>query len=353
MARPLRVEFPGAVHLVTARALPRRKLYRDPDDLRQIVGWLPGLVQAYGIVLHAFCVLPGHYHLLVETPGANLSRAVHRFNARLTGLARSGRGRPGPVLRGRFRSLVIDPDEWLVPLSVHVHLNPVRKRLAPDPWAHPGSSARAFRPEPDPVPGVDPARVLGLAGGPAAYAALLERALADPPPAPWPRVWRGVVLGDGGLRARVLELLEGRDLREVPGFGQAGDDPGRLDEIVERVAEYTGLDPGQIVRGKYQRVLARKVAIYLARRHTALTLRQIGERFGLDYTSVHMVVRRLESLRRADPAVDELVTELEAAIAPGPAPKARSPGKGRKGGPRGRKKKPGPAARKSPQLSLF
>ena len=353
MARPLRVEFPGAVYLVTARALPRRRLYRDPDDLRQIAGWLPELAQAYGIVLHAFCVLPGHYHLLVETPGANLSRAVHRFNARLTALARSGRRRPGPVLRGRFRSLVIDPGEWLVPLSVRVHLNPVRKRLAPDPWAHQGSSARAFLPEPDPVPGVDPGRVLGLAGGPAAYTRLLEQALRDPPPPPWGRVWRGIVLGDGGLRARVLELLEGRDLREVPGFGRSGADPGRLDEIVDRVAEYTGLDPGQIVRGKYQRVLARKVAIYLARRHTGLTLRQIGERFGLDYTSVHMVVRRMEGLRRADPAVDELVTELEAAIAPGPAPEPRGRGKGRKGAQKGGRKGPGARAGKSSQLTLF
>ncbi|NOY43969.1 MAG: hypothetical protein GXP50_00735, partial [Deltaproteobacteria bacterium] len=312
MARPLRVEFPGAVHLVTGKALPRRKLFRSEDEALALAARLTDLVDAYGVRVHAYCLLPDHYHLLVETPRPNLSQAIHRWNGFVAALRRGD----GPVLRGRYRSVLVDPDEWLVPLSVHVHLNPVRKGLAVAAGAYGPSSAGAYL---NGDPGaVNTDRILGLAGGKEAYQALLERETRRPSPPPWDRVWKQVVLGGEALRDRVRELLEGRDLREVPEFGRP-DPVADLDTVIGRVAEYTGLAPEQVVRGKYQRVLARKVALYLARRYTGLTLRDIGRAFGLDYTSVHMSVRRTEERRRRDPALDAMIRELEAGfVAPRP-----------------------------------
>lgn len=342
MARPLRVDFPGALHVVTARAVPRQKLFRSEEEVDDFAGRLPGLVEAFGARFHGYCLLPNHYHLLVETPGANLARVLHRLNAGYTATANARRSRKGSLLQSRYRAVVFDEDPWLVRLSLYLHLNPVRKGLAADPWVYRGSSARAFGPTPEAIPGLDPTRVHRLAGGAAAYAELLEAARAAPPSAPWKEVWRQVALGGEALRQRVLASLEGRDPREIAGFVRERQGPS-LEDVVRRVAESTGLAPEELLRGKFQRVLARKVALYLARRFTELTLREIGDAFGVDYTTVHMAARRVEALRREDPAVEEFVAGLEGElgaprapepVAPPPAEPAPVPGAKRRGASR-------------------
>lgn len=309
MARPLRVELPGGLYLVTARSLPRQRLFRDGEEVGDFLSRLPDLAEAFGVVCHGFCLLPSHYHLLLETPQANLSRALHRLNAGYTSRVNARRRRKGPLLRSRYRSLVVG-DEWLVPLSVHVHLNPVRGRLTADPWSYPGSSARAYGPGCEPVPGLVTGRVLALAGGRPAYVQRVEAALRDPPPPPWPQVWRQTVLGGEELRRRVLEAVGDRDLREVSGFGSRPEGLSPA-QVVDWVAEQTGVPVAQLTSGKFQRVLARKAAIYLARKLTGATLREIGELFGVDYTTVHMAVRRVEELRARDGSLDGLLVSLE------------------------------------------
>lgn len=349
MARPLRAEFPGALYVVTARALPRQKLFRAPEEVDDFAGRLPGLVDAFGARFHGYCLLPNHYHLLVETPEPNLSRVLHRLNAGYTATANARRRRKGPLLQSRYRAVVFDEDPWLLRLSVHLHLNPVRKGLAPDPWQYPGSSARAFAAGGPALPGVETARVLGAAGGRGAYGALVEAGLRKAAPAPWGQVWRQVALGGEALRERVLACLEGKDPREIPGFRRARGGPS-LEQVVALVAEQTGLAPEQLLRGKFQRVLARKAALHLAARFTGLTLREIGEAFGVDYTTVHMAARRLEALRRQDPGVDGFVASLEAQLqAPAPPPpEAPGPVKA----PRARRD-PARKPRATGQLDLF
>lgn len=310
MTRPLRIEFPGALYVVTARALPRQRLFREASEAEDFVARLPALREGFGAVFHGFCMVSDHYHLLVETPRGNLSRVLHRLNAGYTATVNARRNRTGPLLHSRYRSVLIEEEPWLVRLSIHIHLNPVRKRAAKDPWEYLGSSARAFGVKAAGIPGLETSRVLDLAGGRESYRGLLEAALRKPPPAPWKEVWRQTVLGGEALRARALGGLEGKDLREYAGFSHRPEGLD-LDELLALVAEHTGLRTEDIVRGKFQRVLARKAALYLARRFTGLTLREIGDAFGVDYTTVHMAARRVEELRSAEPAVDEFLLGME------------------------------------------
>jgi len=351
MTRPLRIEFPGALYLITARALPRQRLVRDASEIDDFLTRLPALAEGFGVVFHGFCVLPDHYHLLAETPQSNLSRALHRLNAGYTATVNARRKRKGPLLQSRYRAILLDESPWLLRLSVHVHLNPVRKRLAPDPWAYPGSSARAFAPGGAPIPGLCTSRVLDLAGGREAYARLVEKALSRPPPAPWKEVWRQTVLGGEALRQQVLAWIAGKDLREFAQFSSAPPGLG-LEEVLSVVAEQTGLRPEDLLRGKFQRVLARKAAMYLTRRFTGLTLREIGEAFGVDYTTVHMAARRVEELRANDAAVDEFLRGIEEELrARGHGVKPEEPEPVEK--KQRRKKAAGPQERPSAQLKLF
>ncbi len=319
MARPLRVEFPGALYLVTARALARHKLYRDAAEAEDFVGRLPALNEGFGVRCHGYCLLPNHYHLLVETPQANLSRALHRLNAGFTATTNARRRRKGPLLQSRYRALVIEEQPWLLRLSVHLHLNPLRRKLAASPEQYPWSSAAAFLTPGAPSPWLEPSRVLALAGGREAYRGLLAEGAQHPPKAPWSQVWRQTVLGGDNLRQRVLALVAERDPREIPGFSAARSGGRSLDDVVVAVAEYTGVPAENVYRGKFQRVLARKLALYLARRFTGLTLREIGAAFGVDYTTVHMAARRVEDLRGEDEMVNEMLGEIEATLRDGPA----------------------------------
>ena len=353
MTRPLRIEFPGALYVVTARALPRQRLFREASEVEDFVARLPALEEGFGAVFHGFSIVPDHYHLLVETPRGNLSRVLHRLNAGYTATVNARRNRTGPLLHSRYRSVVIEEEPWLVRLSVHIHLNPVRKRLARDPWEYPGSSARAFGPKAVAIPGLETSRVLGLAGGRERYGELLEAALRKPPPSPWKEVWRQTVLGGEALRARALSGLAGKDLREYAGFSLRRPEGLELSDLLALIAENTGLRTEDIVRGKFQRVLARKAALYLARRFTGLTLREIGEAFGVDYTTVHMAARRVEELRSADPAVDDFLRAIEGELRArghGAQPPPEPPKRTTKKRPKKSEKTP---EKPAPQLKLF
>jgi REP element-mobilizing transposase RayT len=325
MARPLRVEFPGALYLVTARALARHKLYRTASEAQDFVDRLPGLREGFGVRCHGYCLLPNHYHLLLETPQANLSRALHRLNAGFTATTNARRGRKGSLLQSRYRALLIEARPWLLSLSVYLHLNPLRRKLSERPEQYPWSSAGAFIDPRRCPPWLETSRVFALAGDVECYRELLAEGVRHPPKAPWPMVWRQTVLGGDDLRQRVLALVAERDPREIPGFSATCSSGPSLDRVVETVAEYTGVPAESVYRGKFQRVLARKLAIYLARRFTGLTLREIGVAFGVDYTTVHMAARRVEDLRGGDETVDELLGEIEAVLrqtAPAPEPPA-------------------------------
>jgi DNA-directed RNA polymerase specialized sigma24 family protein len=316
MARPLRVEFPGALYLVTARALPRNKLYRDDAEALDFVGRLQELYEGFGVLCHGYCLIPSHYHLLLETPRPNLSRALHRLNAGFTATTNARRRRKGPLLQSRYRSLVIEARPWLLRLSLHLHLNPVRRKLCARPEEHPWSSAAAFLASDSQEGWLVTERVHELAGGLGRYRALLDEAAHRPPPAPWRHVWRQSVLGGEELRQQVEACVGESDTREIPGFSKGRRKGPGLDDVVAAVAAYTGMPAESVYRGKFQRVLARKLALYLARRFTDLTLREIGEAFGVDYTTVHMAARRVEDLRHEDRRVDELLTEIEAGFRP-------------------------------------
>lgn len=352
MARPLRLEYPGALYFVSARSVPRHRLFRTPDDWADFAGRLTQLVDAFGVEIHGYCLLPSEYNLLVGTPGGNLSRALHRLNSGYTATVNARRHRSGPLLQSRYRSLLLDEDPWLLRLSVYLHLEPVRLKLATDPLAYGGSSAPAFVPGGRPLPGVATGRVLARAGGPEGYASLLRDSAATPPPSPWKEVWKRSVLGGKALQERVAQAVGGLDAREIAGF-TARREGVELDRIVALVAENTGVGPREILRSKFQRLLARKMAIHLARRFTGMTLREIGAAFGVDYTTVHMVSRRVEELIAGDEGVASLFRALEAELAAESTPPEPAAAPEPEADLEEKKKASGEKKKRDSQLTLF
>ena len=164
MARPLRIQFPGGVYHVTARGNARQTLFVDDVDCARFLEVLAAVVARYRLLCHAYCLMTNHYHLLLETPEANLSRAMRQLNGVFAQRFNRRHERPGHVLEGRFHAQVIGRDAHLREVCRYIVLNPVRAGLVAQPREWPWSSYRAMAGEAPRPPFLTVDWVLALAG---------------------------------------------------------------------------------------------------------------------------------------------------------------------------------------------
>jgi putative transposase len=222
MARPLRIEFPGGLYHVTARGNGRQSIFDDDTDRARFLRVLTSVVSRYDVLCHAYCLMGNHYHLLLETPEGNLSRAMRQLNGVYSQAFNRRHQRPGHVLEGRFHAQVVDKDAYLRTVCRYIVLNPVQAGLV----AHPGqwlwSSYRAAAGE-APVPAfltVDWVLSLGdtsvRAMAERRYREFVERGLAEITSPP-ERAPLGSVLRDPTVLAHVGERVRSSaTLGEIP-----------------------------------------------------------------------------------------------------------------------------------------
>jgi putative transposase len=144
MARPLRLEFAHALYHVTSRGDRREDIYHDDSDRQAWLTVLAQVCKRFNWTVHAYCLMSNHYHLLVETPDANLSAGMRQLNGVYTQLSNRAHGRVGHVFQGRFKAIVVDKDGYLLELARYVVLNPVRAGMVQDPAQWPWSSHGAM-----------------------------------------------------------------------------------------------------------------------------------------------------------------------------------------------------------------
>lgn len=143
MARPLRIEFSGAVYHVTSRGNARQDIVRDDRDRTQFLTLLAHVIDRYGWRCHAYCLMDNHYHLLLETPQPNLSLGMRQLNGRYTQAYNRRHERVGHLLQGRFMAILVEKEAHLLELCRYVVLNPVRAKRVTHPRQWAWSSYRA------------------------------------------------------------------------------------------------------------------------------------------------------------------------------------------------------------------
>ncbi len=122
MARPLRLEFEGAVYHVTARGNAQAPIYEDGADRRRFLDLLWRTVARRGWLCHAYCLMGNHYHLVLETPAANLSRGMRDLNGMYTQAFNRCHDRSGHVFQGRYHAVLVERDAHLLELCRYVVL---------------------------------------------------------------------------------------------------------------------------------------------------------------------------------------------------------------------------------------
>jgi len=143
MARPLRLEFKGAVYHLTSRGNARQKVYFSDTDRALFLETLAQVVSRYGWICHAYCLMANHYHLLIETPKANLSIGMRQLNGIYTQSFNRRHRRVGHLFQGRFKAILVEKESYLLELCRYIVLNPVRVKGGAKMGAWKWSSYRA------------------------------------------------------------------------------------------------------------------------------------------------------------------------------------------------------------------
>jgi REP element-mobilizing transposase RayT len=140
MPRSPRANFSGVIYHVTSRGNERRTIFKGKSDYANFLRLIGDSGSRYNLVVHAYCLMPNHYHLVLETPDANLSRAMQQINGSYGQYFNRRHSRVGHLFQGRFKAVLVEKQNHLLELTRYVVLNPVRSGIVDDPHAWSWSS---------------------------------------------------------------------------------------------------------------------------------------------------------------------------------------------------------------------
>ena len=345
MARPLRIEVPGGRYHVTARGNERRDIFHDDRDRAHFLALLAELPARLGVAVHAYVLMPNHFHLLLETPEANVSRAGHWLNVSYSVWFNHRHQRSGHLFQGRFAAVILEDDAGFQEVGRYVHLNPVRvKRLRLDkeqraagrqglaaaPSAEvvaerlarlrtwPWSSYRAYAGYCGAPDWLTTGVLGGLSGGrnlkerQAALRAYTERAVQEGlMERPWDRLIDGVVLGTQAFADELRAGLQA-NRREQPALGTRARSV-TWEQIIRAVESVKGeaWDQFRDRHGDW----GRDAAIWVGRRAGRMSLRELAERMGgADYTTAGAAATRFQRRLAREPALAATIDQIMAQL---------------------------------------
>lgn len=162
MVRPLRIEYPGALYHITSRGNAKQDIFLDVEDRKMFLRILARVVREHEWRCYSYCLMSNHYHFLIETPKANLSRGMHMLNCTYAQKHNERHERVGHLLQDRFFSVIVDKEEYLLEVCRYIVLNPVRAGMVEDPVQYRWSSYRDITGNRKPPPFLDISYILSL-----------------------------------------------------------------------------------------------------------------------------------------------------------------------------------------------
>ena len=302
MGRPLRIEYPGAHYHVTSRGNERKDVFKSQKDREQFLSYLESAVSRYEAVIHAYCLMSNHYHLLLETPSGNLSKIMQHINGAYTSYFNVKRKRSGHLFQGRYKAIVIEADEYAQELSRYMHLNPVRAKMVAKPEEYRWSSYLDYigarkRPE-----WLDISLILNYFGKGeecfVKYRIFVEALLDSEYDSPFNGVVASTILGSESFVCDLAEKhVDGKQGdRELPAARKLTAKPS-LQAILEAVKDISASSR-----------IEKNASIFLCHKYSGAGLKEIGEMFGTKESAVSQASRRFMRVMECD---KELKKQIE------------------------------------------
>jgi putative transposase len=145
MARPLRIQYPGAMYHIISRGIGRMTIFHNEKDWKKFIQFMERVIEKYNWICHAYCLMGTHYHILLETPDANMVVGMKYLNQLYSQFYNWKYQRVGPVLQGRYKAWLVEKEEKFLDNSRYIVNNPVKAKMVQHPSEWPWSSFRATR----------------------------------------------------------------------------------------------------------------------------------------------------------------------------------------------------------------
>jgi len=294
MARPLRIEFPGALYHITGRGNASQDIYLDDVDRKRFMSLLGREVEQQRWCCYAFCLMSNHYHLLIETPEGNLVAGMRRLNGHYTQWFNWKHKRVGHLFQGRYKSIVVEHDSYFKELCRYIPLNPVRAGMVKDPVKWAWSSYQSIVSRKTSYEWLDVNAVLAHFGSKKSKSQqvykqfVLDGIGMD---SPWKELHGQIWLGGEEFRTKMQDLVNKYSLNDIP-ITQTQPARPEKREVIDAVLNEFKLSEMKLWQRRNQEAF--KAVVFLLRRSVNLNLKDVAKISGVSVSRISQIQSEVE-----------------------------------------------------------
>jgi len=313
VARQLRIEYESAFYHVTSRGNQKGRIFWDDKDMDEFKRILKRTKEMYGYLLHAYVFMDNHYHLLIETPYANLKQVMQNINTSYTVYINRRHNRAGHLFQGRYKAFIVDKESYLLELGRYIHLNPVRAGIVKIPedykWSSYieyilGRTEWAIADTSDTLFSFSKRRAIAAKK----YQEFVYYGIEEKSPL---AKAVGSILGDEAFREEVIKYLKKiPDKTEIPEVKEI-ETKHKLEDVIKAVSEYYGVKTDELLKRKKATGRQRKIAQYLCKILSGKKNIEVGRVFGITLQAVTNVLRDIEEKRGKDRELSKDLTLIK------------------------------------------
>ena len=307
MARALRISYQNAFYHITSRGNEQKAVFKSNRDREKFLEYLESATKRYDAVIHTYCLMDNHYHILLETPSGNLSRIMAHINGAYTNYYNAKRERFGHLFQGRYKAILVEADEYAKELSRYIHLNPVRVKIVEQPEEYEWSSYSYYIGKRKAPEWLKMDFILGYFGKKTSdsqknYRKFVSMLINQEYESPLKDVVSSTLLGTQEFIGIIKDkyLSEQKEDKNIPALKvlkkkiTMEDISNEVDEIIKDDAK-----------------LGRNIKIYLTQRYTGERLDDIGECFGIGGSGVCQIGRRISGQLENDKTLSKTIKKIE------------------------------------------
>ena len=295
MARPYRLQAENCLYHITSRGNNRKKIYINKYDYEKFIEYLLKSKERFKFFVYAYCLMPNHYHLLLETIQPNLSKIMQYLNTSYAAHYNKKRNKSGHLFQGRYKSIVVDKDNYFLELTRYIHLNPMRAKIVLEPEGYKWTSFRGYmhkngdgvidRKEIERYYKIIPYRYKNF---------VLEG--INKKVNIFNKVYAGFILGKSEFIRSTLKDLKNQIEGDAISYSKAITNNIDMKDILAKVSRAYKISVKEICKSKNKPLLAKKIGVYLSKRLTNLTNKEIGSFFNVSYSAVSKAAMALEKI---------------------------------------------------------
>jgi len=310
MARPLRLDYPDTFYHVLSRGNEKREIFRDQKDYLRFLQGMGQMVRRFQLETHAYVLMSNHYHLLLRTHAANLSRAIQWLGVTYSVWFNRRHGRAGHLFQGRFKSFLVQDDRYFTAMCLYIHGNPLRAGIARKLSDYRWSSYRAYVDKRSQPSWLTTDLVLGMHGGSRRSFLEVQRSFLEEERNPLEDLRHGLYLGTEAFSEECRERAKKEEHPEKPQTRlllRDRDIQGLARVTLERLGEE---HPDSALYSRRRSCANRDLAIYILYQLGVYRNEEIGRVFGVGYTAITGAVKRGQARIRSDRQVEKRVTTI-------------------------------------------